>query len=90
MVTVRRGKGGKARRVPLHPDAQEMLQHYLDVRCPNGLPAVGSDAERASLLIGKRMALKGQPWIPGVQPQTIRKRLKQLGRLSARQLQTDL
>lgn len=38
IITVRRGKRGKARRVPLHPDAQEMLQHYLAVRCPGGLP----------------------------------------------------
>jgi len=34
-VTIRSGKAGKARRVPLHPDAQRRLGRYLDVvRCP--------------------------------------------------------
>jgi site-specific recombinase XerD len=90
MITIRRGKGGKARRVPLHSDAQEMLQRYLDdVRCPDGLPTIGSDKEREPLLIGKRVTMKGQPWLPGVQPQTIRKRLKQLGKIAAKQLRDE-
>src|SRR5947208_3649769 len=38
-VTVRSGKGGKARRLPLHPDAQRLLLSYLnEVRCPAGIP----------------------------------------------------
>jgi site-specific recombinase XerD len=54
MITIRRGKGGKARRVPLHVDAQEMVQRYLDeARCPNGLPAIGSNGEREPLLMRK-------------------------------------
>lgn len=90
MVTVRRGKGGKARRVPLHSEAQNLLQRYLDeVRCPDGMPAVGDQKERESYLIGKQVSQKGQPWLPGVQPQTIRKRLKQLGQKAARQLQNE-
>jgi site-specific recombinase XerD len=90
MITIRRGKGGKARRVPLHADAQEMLQRYLDdVRCPSGLPTIGSDREREPFLIGKKVTMKGQPWLPGVQPQTIRKRLKQLGKTAARQLRAE-
>ena len=28
-VTIRSGKGGKARRLPLHSDAQRMLRRYL-------------------------------------------------------------
>ena len=89
-IAIRRGKGGKARRVPLHSDAQEMLQRYLDdVRCPDGLPAIGSDKEREPLLIGKKVTMKGQPWLPGVQPQTIRKRLKQLGKAAGRQLRAE-
>lgn len=73
MITIRRGKRGKARRVPLHADAQEMLQRYLDeVRCPGGMPDLGGNEERAPLLIGKKVTMKGQPWLPGVQPQTIR------------------
>jgi site-specific recombinase XerD len=90
MITIRRGKGGKARRVPLHSDAQEMLQRYLvDVRCPDGSPAIGSDEEREPLLIGKQVTMKGQPWLPGVQPQTIRKRLKQVGKTAAQQLRDE-
>jgi site-specific recombinase XerD len=90
MITIRRGKGGKARRVPLHSDAQDMLQRYLDdVRCPDGLPTIGTDEERESLLIGKKVTIKGQPWLPGVQPQTIRKRLKQLGKTAAKQLRDE-
>ena len=90
MVTIRRGKGGKARRVPLHAEVQEMLQRYLDeVRCPGGLPDIGGNEEREPLLIGKQVTMKGQPWLPGVQPQTIRKRLKQLGQAAARQLQAE-
>lgn len=86
-VTVRRGKGGKARRVPLHSEAQRLLQQYLnEVRCQDGLPHIGSGAEREPLLLGKQVSWKGQPWLPGVQPQTIRKRLKQLGQEAARQL----
>jgi site-specific recombinase XerD len=86
-VTVRRGKGGKARRVPLHSEAHDLLHQYLeDVRCPAGLPPVGSEAEREPLLSGRRVARKGQPWQPGVQPQSLRKHLKQLGQEAARQL----
>jgi site-specific recombinase XerD len=34
-IIVRSGKGGKARRIPLHPDAGRMLQRYLkEIRCP--------------------------------------------------------
>lgn len=89
-VTVRRGKGGKARRVPLHSEAQGLLRQYLnDVRCLDALPPIGSDAEREPLLIGKQVSQKGQPWVPGVQPQTIRKRLKRLGREAAQQLLSE-
>ena len=44
---------GKARRVPLHTDAQRLLQRYLEqVRCPHGIPPIGSDAERGFFLLG--------------------------------------
>ncbi len=90
-VTVRRGKGGKARRIPLHSEAHELLRRYIDdVRCPDGLPPVGSEAERETLLIGRQVAMKRQPWQPGVQLQTLRKRLKQLGQEAAHQLRHSL
>jgi site-specific recombinase XerC len=38
-VTVRSGKGGQPRRVPLHSDALQLLRRYLKVvRCPDGSP----------------------------------------------------
>src|SRR5437870_11434143 len=48
-VTIR---SGKARRVPLHPDAERRLRRYVEsIRCPTGLPAIGSDQERELLLV---------------------------------------
>jgi site-specific recombinase XerD len=88
-VVVRSGKGGKHRRVPLSRDARQLLQRYLaDARFPAGLPKIGDAAEREPLLIGRRMIVAGQPWLPGVQPQSMRKRLKELGQLAAQRLQT--
>jgi site-specific recombinase XerD len=84
MLVIRRGKGGKARRIPLHPDAQRLLFRYLhEIRCPDKMPAIGSLEEKEPLLIGKRTTRNEQPWLPGVQAQSIRKRLKQLGKLAA-------
>jgi integrase len=83
-VTVRRGKGGKARRVPLHPDAIELLESYLtNVRYPAGLPAVGTDEEREALLLGKAMAQPGRPLRPGLTPSLIRHRLRRLRQRAA-------
>jgi len=88
-VVVRSGKGRKHRRVPLSRDARLLLQRYLvDARFPGGLPAIGDAAEREPLLIGRRMIVAGQPWLPGVQPQSMRKRFKELGQLAAQRLQT--
>src|SRR5260370_922495 len=61
-VIVRSGKAGKAGRVPLHPDAQRRLGRYLDiVRCPQGLPAIGSDQEREKLGVGVALTRKRHP-----------------------------
>lgn len=88
-VVVRSGKGRKHRRVPLSRDARRLLHRYLaDARFPDGLPVIGDAAEREPLLIGRRLTVAGQPWRPGVQPQSMRKRLKQLGQLAAQRLQT--
>jgi len=66
-ITVRSGKAGKARRVPLHPDAERLLRRYLEsVRCPEGMPAIGSDQEREKLLVGIVMTMKGQPTRAGI------------------------
>jgi site-specific recombinase XerD len=66
-ITVRSGKAGKARRLPLHPDAERLVRRYLEsVRCPGGLPAIGSDQEREQLLVGIVVTMKGQPTQVGV------------------------
>lgn len=86
-VTVRSGKGGKARRLPLHPDAQRLLQRYLhEVRCPAGLPPIGSDQEREPFLVGMQITVVGRPLVPGIKPRVIRKRITDLGRQTASHL----
>src|SRR5690242_1482559 len=89
-VTVRSGKAGKARRVPLHPDAQRLLRRYLEiVRCPEGPPAIGNDQEREKLLVGIEMTVKGQPSGPGITQRLIQRTVQRLGQLAARQLQAE-
>src|SRR3989441_6105768 len=89
-VTVRSGKAGKARRVPLHPDAQRLLRRYLEiVRCPEGLPAIGSDQERERLLVGIAMTTKGQPTREGITQRVAQRVVQQLGQSAAQQLRTE-
>jgi site-specific recombinase XerD len=86
-LVVRRGKGGKARRLPLHSDAQRTLSRYLqEVRCPEGLPPIGSEQERMPLLMGMQRAVAGRPLVPGIKTQVARQRIAHLGRLAATQL----
>lgn len=86
-VTVRSGKGGKARRVPLHADAGRLLQTYIDkVRCPTGWPGIGSTEEREPLLAGQEITAPGQPIRPGVTPSLIRLRVRVLGRTASQRL----
>jgi len=77
-ITVRAGVGRKARRVPIKGASIRRLKNYLTVRCPNGLPPVGSDAERELFLIGRRVDKPGQPWEPGMSTAAQRKRLAEL------------
>jgi site-specific recombinase XerD len=90
-VTVRSGKAGKARRVPLHTDAQRLLRRYLDVvRCPEGAPAIGSDQEREKLLVGIAMTTKGQPTRVGITQRVAQRVVQQLGQSAAYQLRTEV
>jgi site-specific recombinase XerD len=83
-ITVRSGKGRKARRVPLHPDAQRLIQRYLDsVRCPSGLPAVGDVTEREPLLVAIQITEPGQPLRPGMSTGLVRHRLHLIGQRAA-------
>jgi hypothetical protein len=61
-ITMRYSKAGKRRRVSIHTDTQRLLQRYLkQVRCPDGLPVVGSDAEREPFLVGIDAAAPAPP-----------------------------
>jgi site-specific recombinase XerD len=87
-LVVRSGKGGKARRLPLHAEAQRTLSRYLqEVRCPEGLPPIGSEQELAPLLVGIQRAVAGRPLVPGIHTRIARQRIAHLGRLAATQLE---
>ena len=89
-LTVRSGKAGKARRVPLHQDAARLLRHYLErVRCPEGLPTLGSDQERERLLVGIAVTTKGQPTKVGITQRVAQRTVQRLGRRAAQQLRTE-
>jgi len=79
-LTVRAGKGGKARRLPIAGETVKRLREYLRFRCPSGLPPVGSDAEREPLLFAQQRASGMVTWRPGMQTVTMRKRLAELGK----------
>lgn len=88
-VTVRSGKAGKARRVPLHPDAQRRLCRYLDaVRCPTGLPSIGSKQERERLLVGINVTRKGHPTTPGITQRVAQRTVQQVGQRAAQHLRS--
>lgn len=85
-LTVRSGKGRQARRIPLDGEPVRYLAAYLAVRCPTGLPPLGSDAEREPFLMGQRIDRAGQPWQSGLQTAAMRKRLVELGTAAARRV----
>lgn len=88
-VLVRRGKGRKARRIPLHRDALTLLQRYLhELRCPQGLPVLGSDAERELLLMAQDRTEPGHPFLPGMSTRLVRHRIALLAQRAATQLRT--
>jgi site-specific recombinase XerD len=79
-VIVRAGKGGKARRLPIEGETVKRLREYLRLRCPSGLPSIGSDAEREPLLFAQQRASGAITWRPGMKIVTMRKRLTELGK----------
>ncbi len=86
-ITVRSGKGGKVRRIPLHPDAERVLQRYLqEIRCPDGMPPLGSDEEREPFLVGLQITVAKRPLSPGIKTRIVRQRIADLGRQAADQL----
>ncbi|MEI6775926.1 MAG: tyrosine-type recombinase/integrase [Chloroflexales bacterium] len=86
-VIVRRGKGRKTRRIPLHADAVNLLRHYLrELRYPDGMPAIGSDAEREALLVAQDRTKAGHPLVPGMSTRLVRHRIAVLCQRAAEQL----
>ncbi len=89
-IAVRSGKAGKARRLPLHPDAERLVRRYLEsVRCPSGLPAIGSDQERERLLVGIAVTTKGQPTQVGITQRVAQRMVRQLGQRAAQHLRAE-
>lgn len=86
-LIVRKGKGRKARRIPLHRDAVTLLRRYLrELRCPDGMPAIGSDAECEPLLMRQEYLRPGRPMVPGLSTRLVRHRIGLLCERAADQL----
>jgi integrase len=76
--------------VPIHADAQRLLQRYLEqVRCPAGTPLVGSASEREALLVGIDAAAAGRPLRPGVNQRLVQRIVEQRASEAAARLQLD-
>src|SRR5689334_6095106 len=86
-VTVRSVKPGKLRRVPLHPRAMSLLAHYIErVRCPRGLPPIGSEAERELLMARMDKQQPRHPFEPGMTQRVIQRTVERLGWVAAEHL----
>lgn len=89
-VTVRRGKGRRMRRVPLHSDAVGMLRRYLKrLRCPNGIPLLGSDSEREALLVAFDQTHVGSPMRPSINQRQVQRIVAHRARQAAARLRAE-
>lgn len=90
MIIIRSGKGQKARRIPLHPDAQRILSDYVDeVRCVGGRPRVGSAEEAESLFGGRMMTEPAHPFKPGINPRLLQRLIRTLGEGASQRLRKE-
>jgi len=88
-LIVRRGKGRKARRIPLHSDAVTLLRRYLqELRCPKYVPAIGSAEEQELLLMAQDRTRVSHPFVPGMSTRLVRHRIAVLCQRAAEQLRT--
>ncbi|MBX0328399.1 tyrosine-type recombinase/integrase [Oscillochloris sp. ZM17-4] len=89
-LTVRRGKGGRTRRVMLNAETVAVLRRYLkQLRCPHGLPAIGGEAEREALLVGFDQNSPGQPMRPGMNQRLVQRVVAQRAHEAAERLRAD-
>jgi integrase/recombinase XerC len=89
-VTVRHGKGGRMRRVMLNSDAIGLIRRYIArVRCLQGIPPIGSDAERESLLVGFDRTSAGRPMHPGINQRLVQRVVEQRAHEAAERLRLD-
>jgi integrase/recombinase XerC len=89
-VTVRYGKGGRMRRVMLNTEAIALLRRYLTrLRCPDGLPALGSEREREPLLVGVDSTKAGRPLHPGINQRLVQRVVAQRAQAAARRFRAD-
>ena len=78
------------RRVPLPTDAIGMLRRYLKhLRCPAGMPALGSPTEHDALLVGLDHTRAGCPMRPGVNQRQVQRVVAQRAHQAAARLRTD-
>lgn len=84
MLTVRAGKGGKVRRLPLDSESLRRLREYMQLRCPGDPPAVGSAQEREELLVAYHRADGVGRWEPGMSTAGVRKEVDELGAAAAK------
>jgi len=90
-VTVRRGKGGRSRRVLLNTETVAVLRSYLKhVRCPHGVPAFGSEAEREPLLVGFDHTSAGRPMQLGINQRLVQRVVEQRAHEAAERLRADV
>jgi site-specific recombinase XerD len=89
-LTVRHGKGGRMRRVMLNTEAISFLRRYMSrLRCPNGIPLLGSDNEREPLLVGFHASKAGRPMHPGINQRLVQRVVEQRAREAAQRLRED-
>jgi site-specific recombinase XerD len=89
-VTIRYGKAKRMRRVALNREAVATLRRYLTrLRCPGGLPRLGSDEERSHLLVGFNPGTPGRPMHPGVNQRLVQRVVAQRARQAAERLRVD-
>ena len=89
-VTVRHGKGGRMRRVMLNVEATQILRHYMTrLRFKQGMPSLGSDAEREALFVGFDRMRPGYPMHPGINQRLVQRVVTQRAHAAAERLRAD-